>query len=171
MHAVSNNSLQAVMCVAELQPGAMISLVQRFGLGLVAVADGAPIPGSFWGEPEAGIIAATLYVRDDTPVHSALHELSHLVCMTDARRTTLARDAGGDDAEECAVCYLQVLLADELTDVGRERLMQDMDTWGYSFRLGSTRNWFDGDAVDAADWLRAEGLVDAGGQLCWRLRP
>ena len=56
----------------------------------------------------------TLYVRADTPVHSLLHELSHYVCMTPERRAGLDRDAGGDDAEECAVCYLQILLADEL---------------------------------------------------------
>ena len=41
------------------------------------------------------------------------------------------------------MCYLQILLADALHGVGRERLMQDMDEWGYSFRLGSTRAWFE----------------------------
>ena len=51
------------------------------------------------------------------------------------------------------MCYLQVLLAGELADVGRERLMGDMDAWGYSFRLGSTRAWFEGDAADARHWL------------------
>ena len=148
----------------------MTALAERYGLAIKVVADNTPIPGSFWGEPEAGIIAATLYVRDDTPVHSALHEFSHLVCMTGARRAALERDAGGDDAEECAVCYLQILLADELADVGRDRLMQDMDSWGYSFRLGSTRDWFNDDADDAANWLRAEGLLDPSGKPCWRLR-
>ncbi len=148
----------------------MTVLAERYGLTVKAVADSASIPGSFWGEPEAGIIAATLYVRDDTPVHSALHEFSHLVCMTSARRAALERDAGGDDAEECAVCYLQILLADQLVDVGRDRLMQDMDAWGYSFRLGSTRSWFKDDAVDSANWLRAEGILDDSGKPCWRLR-
>ena len=40
-----------------------------------------------------------------------------------------------------------------LPGVGRERLMKDMDAWGYSFRLGSTRLWFEQDAEDAKEWL------------------
>jgi hypothetical protein len=34
-----------------------------------------------------------------------------------------------------------------------------MDAWGYSFRLGSTRRWFEDDADEAVGWLRAHGLV------------
>src|SRR2546423_12186413 len=59
--------------------------------------------------------------------------------MTPERRVGLDRDAGGSDLEEAAVCYLQVLLAGQLPGVGRERMFADMDHWGYSFRLGSTR--------------------------------
>jgi hypothetical protein len=92
-----------------------------------------------------------------------LHEASHYICMTPERRSGLDRDAGGDDLEESAVCYLQVLLADELTGVGRDRLCADMDAWGYSFRLGSTRAWFEGDAEDARAWLMREGIIDAQG--------
>ena len=57
---------------------------------------------------------------------------------TDARHWD---NAGGDDLEESAVCFLQVILADFLDGVGRDRLMRDMDAWGYSFRLGSTAAW------------------------------
>jgi hypothetical protein len=89
-----------------------------------------------------------------------LHEASHYICMTPERRAGLDRDAGGDDLEESAVCYLQVLLADEFAGVGRDRLCADMDVWGYSFRLGSTRAWFDGDAEDARAWLVREGIID-----------
>jgi hypothetical protein len=85
--------------------------------------------------------------------------------MTPERRAQLDRDAGGDDDEESAVCYLQVLLADELPGVGRARLMQDMDAWGYSFRLGSTRAWFEADAVDARQWLHRCGIITAERQL------
>ena len=56
--------------------------------------------------------------------------------MTGERRAGLDTDAGGDDAEENAVCYLQILMADALPNVGRERMWRDMDEWGYSFRLG-----------------------------------
>jgi hypothetical protein len=32
--------------------------------------------------------------------------------------------------------------------------------WGYSFRLGSARAWFEGDAEDARIWLATCGVVD-----------
>ena len=128
-------------------------VLARYGLRLEHVDAGATVPGSYWGETEAGLIENRLYAREDTPVHSILHEASHFVCMTPERRATLHKDAGGDDAEENAVCYLQVLLSDELSCISRERLFEDMDTWGYSFRLGSSRRWFDEDAADAREWL------------------
>jgi hypothetical protein len=145
-------------------------LVDRLSLRPGAVPAGAPIPGSYWGAPEAGLIGAAIYCRDDTPVHSILHEACHFVCMDDERRGTLHTDAGGDDAEESAVCYLQVLLADHLPRVGRGRLLADMDAWGYSFRLGSARAWFEQDAADARDWLLAHGLIRADGSPTWTLR-
>ncbi|HTY49438.1 MAG TPA: hypothetical protein VMB48_07085 [Steroidobacteraceae bacterium] len=145
-------------------------LLRRFGVELVLVAPHEEIPGSYWGESEAGLKGDWLYARLDTPLHSVLHEGSHYVCMSPERRAGLDRDAGGDDAEESAVCYLQILLADELPGVGRVRLMADMDAWGYSFRLGSTRAWFEDDASDAREWLRAHGVTDAAGRLTGRLR-
>ena len=48
--------------------------------------------------------------------------------------------------------------------------MQDMDAWGYSFRLGSTRAWFTRDAEDARLWLLAHGLIDDRQQPTWVLR-
>ena len=117
------------------------------------VAPQEMIPGSYWGESEAGLQGNRLFARLDTPLHSVLHEASHYVCMTPERRTGLDRDAGGDDPEESAVCYLQILLADQLPGVGRDRLCADMDAWGYSFRLGSARAWFESDADDARIWL------------------
>jgi len=145
-------------------------LLARFGLSLRLVAHGEVIPGSYWGESEAGLIGDRLYARLDTPLHSVLHEAAHYVCMTPERRTGLDRDAGGDDAEECAVCYLQLLFADALPGVGRKRLCDDMDAWGYSFREGSTRAWLAGDARDARTWLAQRELVDQGGLPTWRLR-
>ena len=49
--------------------------------------------------------------------------------------------------------------------MGRERLFVDMDAWGYSFRLGSARTWFEQDAEDAREWLRERGIIDASGVL------
>ena len=138
----------------------------RLGITVVAVDPGQPIPGSFWGEPEAGLITHRLFLREDTPVHSALHEGCHYLCADPARQASMHTDAGGDDAEECAVCYLQVLLADTLPGYHRERLFTDMDRWGYSFRLGSARRWFYEDARDAAQWLQSRGLIDEQERLC-----
>jgi len=129
------------------------------------------LPGSYWGESEAGLRANILYVRADTPLHSLLHELSHFVCMTQVRRAGLDRDAGGDDAEECAVCYLQILLADEIPGFGRARMCGDMDAWGYTFRLGDARAWFEKDAADACSWLRHNGVTDENDRPTFRTRP
>src|SRR5437016_12231850 len=94
------------------------------------------IPQSYWGDSEAGLKADRLYARLDTPVHSVLHEASHYVCMTPERRAGLDRDAGGDDLEESAVCYLQLLLAAQLPGIGRARMLPDMGQWGSTFRRG-----------------------------------
>jgi hypothetical protein len=145
-------------------------LLGRYGLALTLVAPEEVIPGSYWGESEAGLKGERLYARLDTPVHSVLHEASHYICMTPERRSGLDRDAGGDDAEESAVCYLQILLAEELPGVGRERLSSDMDDWGYSFRLGNTRAWFASDAEDARAWLLQHGLIDPDRRLTWQVR-
>jgi hypothetical protein len=158
-----------VLHVGRDAQNACAALARRYGVELVACAPGDALPASYWGESEAGLRGNSLYVRADTPVHSLLHELAHYVCMAPARREALDRDAGGDDAEECAVCYLQILLADELP-MGRERMLADMDAWGYTFRLGSARAWFERDAADARAWLGREGLVDSVGRPTFRLR-
>ncbi len=132
---------------------------------MVLVAAQQVIPGSYWGDREAGLIADRLYARLDTPLHSVLHEACHYICMTPERRAGLERDAGGEDVEEAAVCYLQILLADELPGLGRERLFADMDEWGYSFRLGSARAWFETDAADARAWLLQHALIDPAGRI------
>ena len=159
-----------VLTVAEVGVDALNDLLGRYRLELVIEPQGAAITGSFWGESEAGVVGHKVFVREDTPVHSFLHETCHVVCMDERRRAGLDRDAGGDDLEEAAVCYLQVLLADFIAGVGRDRLMQDMDAWGYSFRLGSTRAWFDEDAKDARDFLLNHRLIDTGGMPTFALR-
>ena len=130
------------------------ALLSEFGLQLKAVADGEAIPGSFWGECEAGLIGSTVYARADTPVHSMLHEASHLLVMPPERRQAVHTDATDSVPEEDAACCLQILLAEHLPGVGSARLMADMDAWGYSFRLGSARAWFETDAEDARQFLR-----------------
>jgi hypothetical protein len=142
----------------------------RFGLEIRDCPPGAPIPGSYWGESEAGLVGRGIYVRSDTPVHSLLHEACHFLCMDPARRLALHTDAGGDYAEEDAVCCLQILLAGEVPGLGPDRMMADMDAWGYTFRLGSARAWFEEDAAEARGWLQRHGLTDGAGRPSWSVR-
>ena len=147
-----------ILVLGDIAFGDAAALLAAHGLELVAVDDGAPIPGSYWGAPEAGIIGPRVYARADTPVHSMLHEACHLIVLPPERRALVHTDATDSVPEEDATCYLQIVLADALPGVGRARLMADMDAWGYTFRLGSTRAWFERDAGDARAWLDARGL-------------
>lgn len=159
--------------VLRLEEGprdAVSRLLGQFGMTLSVVAPGAEIPGSYWGDEEAGLVGDRLLARPDTPLHSVLHEACHYVCMDPERRNGLDTDAGGDYDEENGVCYLQILLADELPGFGRHRMMQDMDAWGYSFRLGSARAWFERDAGDARDFLATHGIIDRDDRPTWKLR-
>lgn len=159
----------AVLRCSELGEG-IEKLVDRYGMQSVRVHVGGAIPGSYWGAPEAGLIKNRIHWRADTPAHSLLHELAHFICMTPRRRAMLHTDAGGDDLEECAVCYLEVCLAEHLPPFDADRCLGDMDRWGYSFRQGSARAWFDGDGTEAHTWLRRHGLVDEAGRPSWQLR-
>lgn len=159
-----------VVPFAALDRTEVETLLAAYGARLVEVPAGAAIPGSYWGEAEAGLVGNAVYVRADTPAHSLLHELCHYVCMDAARRAALATDAGGTDDEECGVCYLEVLLASRFTGFGAERCLSDMDAWGYSFREGSVRDWLAGDGAFACAWLLAHDLIDAAGRPTLRLR-
>jgi hypothetical protein len=147
-----------VLTLADIGFEAPRELLSAFGLRLREVADGADIPGSYWGNPEAGLIGHEVYARRDTPVHSLLHEAAHLLVMPEPRRAGVHTDASDCQQEEDATCALQIILADRLPGVGRDRLMADMDAWGYTFRLGSARAWFETDAEDARAFLAARGL-------------
>lgn len=134
-------------------------MLRSYGLDLVRVDENAPIPGTYWGEPEAGLIGNAIYARGNTPVHSLLHEACHLIAIEPERRNAINTNASTSQAEEDAACYLQIVLAGTIPNVGRERIQCDMDTWGYTFRLGSARAWFERDADDARAWLAARNLL------------
>ena len=159
-----------VLQLRDTDDAEIVELLARYDLNLQRLDRDETIPGSYWGDSEAGLIADRLYARPDTPIHSILHETAHYVCMTPDRRSRLHRDAGGDDIEESAVCYLQILLADYVSCMTRGRMFQDMDAWGYSFRLGSTKRWFYEDADDAGHWLSRHGLMSATGRPSWKRR-
>ena len=160
----------SVIRYGDGKPFGLRRLLARYGLMLRECPQGQPIDGSFWGDEEAGLIGSEVFVREDTPLHSVLHEACHFVCMDQSRRTALDRDAGGGYDEENAVCYLQILLSGHIDDFGPQRMMQDMDRWGYSFRLGSARLWFEQDAEDAREWLMQHGIIDGKGMPTWRVR-
>lgn len=154
-----------ILTLADIADDDAASLLARYGLVLARVADGDPIPGSYWGECEAGIIGNTVYARGDTPVHSLLHEACHLIVLPPERRNGVHTDATDSIEEEDAVCVLQALLGNTLPGVGRERVLADMDAWGYTFRLGSAQAYVEHDAESAWEWLQAHGLVDANREL------
>ena len=160
----------SVLLCKDIKLDHLRSLLDRYGLIVETVEDGDPIPGSFWQPPEAGLIGNTLYIRNDTPVHSALHESCHYICMDNQRRSKLHTDAGGSALEENGVCYLQILLSDYVSGMKQQRMLSDMDAWGYSFRLGSAKAWFEQDAEDASEWLQKNKLIDAAIRPTWNLR-
>ena len=148
----------------------LANLLKPYGILIEHVMDNKAIQGSFFGEREAGLVGNKLYLRHDTPLHSALHEAGHYICMDPDRRATLDTDAEGDYDEENGVCYLQIILADHLPGVSKKRMMADMDSWGYTFRLGSAMAWFERDAEEAKQWLIKNKLIDDNQQPTWFCR-
>ena len=154
----------------ELAEDRLTTLLSPYNINVITINNDADLPGSFWGEPEAGLIENQLYVKPSTPLQSALHEACHYICMDQQRRSKLNTDAGGGYDEENGVCYLQILLSEFIPECGKERMFIDMDAWGYSFRLGSAKAWFEQDAEDAMQWLQNHQVIDLHQQPTWQLR-
>ena len=159
-----------VKIIADFNKQDLESLLHKYLLSLIYLSKHDKILGSYWGDSEAGIIDNIIYVRPDTPIHSLLHEACHYICMDSSRRLKLDTDAEGDYDEENAVCYLQILLAEELQHMGSERMMSDMDSWGYTFRLGSAKAWFEQDSEDTLHWLQHNKLLDQNNLPNYRIR-
>lgn len=159
-----------VLLCGTLRENELQNIVTPYQLTVITIADDDILPGSFWGDPEAGLIGNRLYIRPTTPVQSALHEACHFICMDEARRSDLHTDAGGGYDEENSVCYLQIILAKQLAQMGAYRMMQDMDRWGYTFRLGSAQKWFEEDAQEARNWLIHHGVLDKSCQPSGNIR-
>jgi len=159
-----------VLLCSDINLEHLQTLLNRYGMEIKTVNDNEAIPGSFWQPPEAGLIGDTLYIRNDTPAHSALHEVCHYICMDNTRREKLDTDAGGTAIEENGVCYLQILLSDFIPEMKQERMLSDMDEWGYSFRLGSAQTWFKQDAEDAFEWLSKNKIITPDNNPTWDVR-
>jgi hypothetical protein len=89
--------------------------------------------------------------------------------MDAERRAALHTDAGGNYAEENAVCYMQITLA-SCIGISTEAICADMDAWGYTFRLGSALAWYSQDASEVRCWLVHHGLLLESGTPSWQLR-
>jgi hypothetical protein len=155
------NETIGVLRFRDINSREIENLLAKYDLQLSLIAEDSDIPGSFWGDEEAGLIGEQLFIRSDTPIHSILHEASHFICMDTIRRQLLDTNAGSNTDEENAVCYLQILLSDDLSLVGRQLMMQDMDRWQYSFRLGTASAWFSHDADDTRQWLIDHNIIDS----------
>lgn len=160
----------SILNCSDIELSQLQQLLNKYDINVHLVETSQKIPGSWFGEPEAGIIENNLYIRNDTPVHSALHESCHYICMSPERRSTLHTNAGGGYDEENAVCFLSILLSDFINGFGRERMFSDMDEWGYTFRLGSSKAWFEEDAEDARLWLEKHKLIDSQARPVWNIR-
>ena len=93
---------QSVLTLDQIDAQPLRALLAAHGLVLQRVADGAAIPGSYWGEPEAGLIGCTVFVRGDTPVHSVLHEACHLIVQPPERRALVLIDPPFEAQDEFA---------------------------------------------------------------------
>ena len=167
---ISTTLSNKVLRLQDIDFKSVSDLLTCFGLALEKVVEQNDIPGSYWGDDEAGLIDNRLLARSDTPLHSILHETCHYICMDHSRRVGIHTDAGGDYDEENGVCYLQILLANHIDGFGQQRMLDDMDRWGYTFRLGSAQTWFEKDAEDAVTWLQQHLLIDSQRQPTWNLR-
>ncbi|RDH82346.1 MAG: hypothetical protein DIZ80_08600 [endosymbiont of Galathealinum brachiosum] len=159
-----------ILTCADIDLTNLQNLLSKYNLILHTIEDNKVIPGSWFGDSEAGIIKNNLYIRMDTPVHSALHESCHYICMDPERRQNLHTDAGGDYDEENGVCYLSILLSEYIDGFGQERMFSDMDEWGYTFRLGSSKAWFEDDAEDAFEWLVECKIINNKQNTLWNIR-
>ena len=88
-----------------------------------------PWPRSYSPRPEARPEVARILLVDDEPkmvmlLESSLQARGHETVGLNDGQSALDRldtDAGGDYDEENGVCYLQILLADEIPGFGRAR--------------------------------------------------
>jgi len=154
----------------NLNSDSIKELLSHYGIQINCSKFEAEIPHSFWGAPEAGRKINRLYIRGDTPIHSILHEACHYICMPATQRKQKNVDANGSAMEENATCYLQILLSDYIENYDRNQLMQDMDDWGYSFRLGSAHAWFNQDAEEVSLWLQKHQIINTKRKITWQLR-
>src|SRR3546814_16448821 len=98
----ADRGVREVLRIADIGFAPCAALLTGFDLDLQAVADSERIPGSYWGECEAGLIGNTVYARAATPIHSLLHEACQLTVMPADRRSMVHTDATTSIAQKDA---------------------------------------------------------------------
>ena len=106
--ALSQSSAAPVVTLAELDRREVVALLARCGARLVELEAHQTIPGSYWGDSEAGLIGDAVYARADTPAHSLLHELCHqldyeLLGLPDSFHARGARDHEARAMRTCGI--------------------------------------------------------------------
>ena len=72
-----------VTLIADLREAEIRDLLSAYGARLVMMPCGRDIPGSYWGDSEAGLIESDVFVRTDTPAHRKILEESGQPIPTD----------------------------------------------------------------------------------------
>ena len=60
--------------------------------------------------------------------------------------------------------------SDFIPEMKQHLMLSDMDEWGYSFRLGSAKNWFEKDAEDALAWLQRKNIINHKQEITFLLQ-
>ncbi len=72
-----------VLKLSEIDHIKLARLPARYNLELIVVDNEEKIPGSFWGDSEAGLVSNKLYARLDTNAEDALNWLKYQLLLTD----------------------------------------------------------------------------------------
>ncbi len=144
---------------------------RAYGARLERVPAGAAIPGSYWGDTEAGLdrqhrVRARRHARAFVPARAlSLHLHGRRApCRARDRRRRHATTRSAASAT-CRCC------SPSGSTASAQRAACATWTRGATrFREGSARAWFDGDGAHARAWLLDHGLVDSAGQPTLRLR-
>ena len=144
-------SAPPVLRLVDSNKAEVAGLLARFGLSLVCCVGHHIIPGSYWGDDEAGLKGNSLYARGDTPLHSILHEACHYICVSDERRQRLDTNAGSDEARKTRYVTCRFYSPN------------NSPTWA---ARASSPTWMPG--VTVSDWVRASAGSNLTPRMPWR---
>ena len=139
----------------------MAALLRPYGLAVRTVPSAGSIPGSYWGESEAGIRGTRLHIRADTPLHfsafSPRHRMRNLPrtpteTLELARRIALDQGARVEDVADPDDGRIRLIDAD-----GIVRWRNLTENWRVRVRPDSVIEALAGLGVIAGGCRRARG--------------